>query len=72
MVRQAATFSLSFFFCLQAMDLKSNIITLTADCKNVGVILTPSVKKVKGANMKKDITVIIEKRLMLSKDSCTK
>ena len=64
---------LNLFF-LQAMGFKVNIVTLTADCKYVGVILTPSVKKVTGANRKKDITVMIEKRLMLSKDSwpCTK
>jgi hypothetical protein len=44
--------------------------TLTADCKNVGLILMPSVRKVTGANRKNDITVMIEKRLTLSMDSC--
>jgi len=54
------------------MDSNLNIVTLTADCKNVGVILTPSVNKVTGAKTKNDITVMIEKRLRLSKDSCGK
>jgi hypothetical protein len=56
-------------FLFASNGFKVNIVTLTADCKNEGVILTPSVKKVTGANRKKDITVMIEKRLMLSKDS---
>jgi hypothetical protein len=42
---------------------------LTADCRNVGVTLTPSVSKVTGAKRKNDMTVIIEKRLMLSRDA---
>lgn len=67
MVLQGAVFSI--FFGIQAMDLNLSIFTLTADCKNVGVALTPSVKKVTGAKRKNDITVMIEKRLMLSKDS---
>lgn len=32
--------------------------------------LTPSVKKAYGANKKKDMIVIIEKRVILSNDSC--
>lgn len=54
------------------MDLNLGIVTLTADCKYVGVTLTPSVNKVTGAKRKNDITVMIEKRLRLSKDSCGK
>lgn len=34
--------------------------------------LTPSIKIVAGANKTKDISVIIEKRVMLSKESCTR
>jgi len=40
-----------------------------ADCRNVGVTLTPSVSKVTGAKRKNDMTVIIEKRVMLSRDA---
>ena len=42
---------------------------LTADCKTAGLTLTPSVSKVTGANRKNDMTVMIENRLMLSRDS---
>jgi hypothetical protein len=40
-----------------------------ADCKNAGLTLTPSVSKATGAKRKNDMTVMIEKRLMLSRDS---
>jgi hypothetical protein len=43
---------------------------LTAASRKAGVTLTPSAKKVTGANRKNDIIVIIEKRLILSRDSC--
>lgn len=46
--------------------------TLTADCRYVGVNLTPSMNMATGANKMKDMTVIIEKRVMLSIDSCSK
>jgi hypothetical protein len=42
---------------------------LTADCKIAGLTLTPSVSKVTGAKRKNDMTVMMEKRLMLSRDS---
>jgi hypothetical protein len=42
---------------------------LTADCKNAGLTLMPSVNKATGAKRKNDMTVMIEKRLMLSRDS---
>jgi hypothetical protein len=42
---------------------------LTADCNTARLTLTPSVSKVTGANRKNDMTVMIENRLMLSRDS---
>lgn len=45
---------------------------LTVDCMYAGVNLTPSTSIVTGANKKKDMTVIMEKRVMLSMDSCSK
>jgi len=44
---------------------------LTAAWRDAGVNLRPSVKKVTGNNKTNDIRVIIEKRVILSKDSCT-
>lgn len=44
-------------------------IILTADCTNEGVNLTPSTNRVTGDSRKNDMIVIIEKRLMLSRDS---
>lgn len=45
---------------------------LTADVRVAGANFTPSMKIATGVNKKKDITVIIEKSVMLSIDSCTK
>lgn len=45
---------------------------LTADWRYAGVNLTPSMNRAKGANKKKDMIVIIEKRVMLSNDSYMK
>jgi hypothetical protein len=42
---------------------------LTTDCKNAGQTLMPSVSKVTGAKSKNDMTVMMEKRLMFSRDS---
>lgn len=42
------------------------IMMLTADWRYAGVNLTPSMKIATGANKKKDITVIVEKRFILS------
>jgi len=43
---------------------------LTADCKALGANFTPSVRKVMGAKRANDMTVMIDKRLMLSRGSC--
>jgi len=43
---------------------------LTATCKCEGVTLNPSMRIAKGTSKIKEIMVIIEKRLMLSKASC--
>lgn len=43
---------------------------LTADCRYEGVKFMPSMKIDTGANKIKDIIVIIEKRVMLSNESC--
>lgn len=45
-------------------------VLLTADWRKVGVNLTPSMKIAAGANKMKDMIVIIENSVMLSKDSC--
>lgn len=43
---------------------------LTADCRDEGVNLTPSTSRVTGAKRINDMIVIIEKRVILSRDSC--
>lgn len=45
---------------------------LTAAWRYVGVNLTPSMKSVMGIIKMQDIIVIIENRVMLSRDSCMK
>lgn len=44
-------------------------ITLTTDCRYEGVNLTPSMARVTGANRMNDMIVIMEKIVILSRDS---
>lgn len=46
------------------------MLQLTASCNCEGVNLNPSMRIATGTNKTKEIMVIIEKRLMLSKASC--
>ena len=52
------------------VNITSSAWLLTANCKALGANFTPSVRKVIGAKRANDMTVMIDKRLTLSRGSC--
>jgi len=56
--------------CNMHVSITNSAWLLTADCKALGANFTPSVRKVIGAKRANDMTVMIDKRLMLSRGSC--